>query len=44
MTEESAPAKILIVEDEALIAREIRHRLTKMGLFGDVGKGLEACR
>ena len=31
MTEESAPAKILIVEDEALIAREIRHRLTKMG-------------
>ena len=31
MTEESAPAKILIVEDEALIAHEIRHRLTKMG-------------
>jgi len=31
VTEESAPAKILIVEDEALIAREIRHRLTKMG-------------
>ena len=31
MTEESAPAKILIVEDEALIAHEIRKRLTKMG-------------
>ena len=30
MTEES-PAKILIVEDEALIAREIKHRLTNMG-------------
>ena len=31
MTEESAPEKILIVEDEALIAREIQHRLTNMG-------------
>ncbi len=31
MTEESAPAKILIVEDEALIAREIKNRLTNMG-------------
>jgi hydrogenase-4 transcriptional activator len=29
--EESVPAKILIVEDEALIAHEIRNRLTKMG-------------
>lgn len=31
MTEEAPPAKILIVEDEALIAREIKHRLTNMG-------------
>lgn len=31
MAEEIAPAKILIVEDEALIAREIQHRLTNMG-------------
>lgn len=31
MTEQSAPAKILIVEDEALIARELKHRLTNMG-------------
>ena len=31
VTEESVPAKILIVEDEALIAREIQHRLTNMG-------------
>lgn len=31
LTEESVPAKILIVEDEALIAREIQHRLTNMG-------------
>ncbi|MBT3625183.1 MAG: response regulator, partial [Gammaproteobacteria bacterium] len=31
MIEESVPAKILIVEDEALIAHEIRNRLTKMG-------------
>lgn len=31
MSEESTPAKILIVEDEALIAREIQHRLTNMG-------------
>jgi two-component system cell cycle sensor histidine kinase/response regulator CckA len=31
VTEEPARAKILIVEDEALIAHEIRQRLTKMG-------------
>lgn len=31
MTEQSTPAKILIVEDEALIAREIKHRLINMG-------------
>ncbi len=31
MTDDAAPAKILIVEDEALIAREIQHRLTNMG-------------
>jgi DNA-binding NtrC family response regulator len=31
VTDESPPAKILIVEDEALIAREIQHRLTNMG-------------
>ncbi len=30
MIEESVPAKILMVEDEALIAHEIRNRLTKM--------------
>lgn len=31
MTSESTPARILIVEDEALIAREIQHKLTNMG-------------
>lgn len=31
MTQDAEPAKILIVEDEALIAREITHRLTNMG-------------
>ena len=31
MTEQNTPARILIVEDEALIAREIRNRLTNMG-------------
>jgi DNA-binding NtrC family response regulator len=31
VTQEAPPAKILIVEDEALIAREIMHRLTNMG-------------
>ncbi len=31
MAGESTPARILIVEDEALIAREIQHKLTNMG-------------
>jgi len=31
VTGESTPARILIVEDEALIAREIQHKLTNMG-------------
>ncbi len=31
MTQDAEPAKILIVEDEALIARELTHRLTSMG-------------
>jgi DNA-binding NtrC family response regulator len=31
VSEESTPSKILIIEDEALIAREIQHRLTNMG-------------
>ena len=31
MTEDTSTAKILIIEDEALIAREIQHRLTRMG-------------
>jgi DNA-binding response OmpR family regulator len=31
MAEESPAAKILIIEDEALIAREIQNRLTNMG-------------
>ncbi len=31
MTQDAEPAKILIVEDEALIARELAHRLTSMG-------------
>lgn len=31
MTEDTSAAKILIVEDEALIAREIQRRLTNMG-------------
>lgn len=31
MTSGATPARILIVEDEALIAREIQHKLTNMG-------------
>ena len=31
MTEGVVPTKILIIEDEALIARELQHRLTNMG-------------
>lgn len=31
MTEDAKGARILIIEDEALIAREIKHRLTNMG-------------
>jgi AmiR/NasT family two-component response regulator len=31
MSEQTKAAKILIIEDEALIAREIQHRLTNMG-------------
>lgn len=31
MTSGTTPARILIVEDEALIAREIQHKLTNMG-------------
>ena len=31
MKEDTSPARILIIEDEALIAREIKHRLINMG-------------